>query len=644
MKRGGLIAATLLAMLLATSGSLTAQESGNTVEEEEIEEIVVTATRIETPSEEVASSVTVITREEIENKQKTTVLEILRGVPALDVVQTGGPGGYTSIFIRGAKSEHTLVLVDGLEMNDPISPGRSYNFADLTTDNIERIEIVRGPQSPLYGSDAIGGVINIITRKGKGKPKFFISGEGGSFNTFHERAGVSGSSRWLNYSINVSRLDTDGISAANRKDGNREEDGYENTSIAARFGLTPTENSAVDFILRYIDAETDLDNFGGVGGDDPNYVFDSSQIFFRTQAMLSLFDDLWEQKLGFSLADHDADARNNKDPDHPDDLLRSSYDSRLVKFDWQHDLYLLDTNTLIVGLEIEEEKGESDYYSESAWGPFTSRFDRKTARTSSYYLQDQIGLWDRLFTTVGVRLDDHSRFGTEVTYRIASAYLFKETGTKIRTSYGTGFKAPSLFQLYSQYGDRNLDPESSEGWDVGLEQDLWEKKLSLGATYFRNDFDDMIDFDNATSMFKNISEAESAGVELFASARPTDDLSIRASYTYSDTEDETTGKNLVRRPRNKFGIDVTYRFLERGNVNLGVVYVGDRDDNDYSTWPATRVELDNYTLVDLAASYDITDNFRVFARMENILDEEYEQVKGYGTRGFSTFGGMKLTF
>ena len=655
----------LLALLFVVPSMVAAQESEFTevpettkqsdskekkakeekTKEEKTEEIVITATRIETASREVGSSITVITNQQIEERQNTTVLEVLRTVPAVDVVRSGGPGGQTSVFIRGAKSEHTLVLIDGIEMNDPITPGRSYDFANLTTDNIERIEIIRGPQSTLYGSDAIGGVINIITKRGKGKPRGFMSAEGGSFNTFTEKAGVSGGNQWANYSLGISRWDTDGISAANEKDGNHEKDGYENTSISTRLGVTPAENLDTDFILRYINAKADIDNSGGVGGDDPNNKADSEQLFLRTQARLSLFNDLWEQKLGFSLTDLDRDYRNDTDADHPSDLDRSSYDGKILKFDWQHNLYLHETNTLTLGVENEEEKGKSKYYSESALGPpYTSNFKEETARTTGYYLQDQVKLWDSWFTTLGVRLDDHSKFGSETTYRITSAYLVRQTGTKFKGTYGTGFKAPTLYQLYSQYGNQNLDPEESTGWDIGVEQSLFDKKLILGATYFSNEFDELIEFESSTWKYINVAEAEARGVEVFVSARAIDDLTLRASYTYTDTEDKETGKDLLRRAQNKFGLDVNYQFMDKGNVNLSLVYVGKRDDNDYSTWPATRVELDDYVLANLAASYDITRNIQVFGRVENFLDEDYEEVKGFGTPELSAFAGCKLSF
>jgi vitamin B12 transporter len=641
----GLISILLsLTLFILFPVSLFAQEK-----EVILEKVVVTATRVETPVEEIASSITVISSKEIERKQKTTVLEVLKGLPGLDVVQNGGVGGATSIFLRGANSEHTLVMIDGVEVNDPISPGRSYDFAHLTVDNIERIEVIRGPQSTLYGSDAIGGVVNIITKKGEGKPKFFLSAEGGSFTTFREATGISGGNKWVNYSFGLSRFDTEGISTASKKDGNYERDGYENTSLSAKLGFKPMDNLGIDFILRYMDAKTELDNFAGVGGDDPNYVQKSNQFLFKTQVGLSLFDQVWSQKLGLALNDHNRDIKNKKDSQHPFDYEKGRYDGQLLKFDWQHHLQLHKTNALTFGLEYEREEGKSKYYWESLWGPGQSIFPKKTANIKGYYIQDEIKLWDRLFATLGIRIDDHSRFGSETTYRVAPAYLIKETDTKIKGTFGTGFKAPTLYQLFAPatlwgpIGNKDLKPEKSKGWDFGVEQNFFKNRVTLGATYFRNDFKDLIQFDWGQG-YINIAKAKTEGVELFASAKPIDDLTLRINYTYTDTEDKTTGEALIRRPKNKIGFDINYHFLNNGNVNLGVIYVGKRDDLDFSISPSRRVKLDQYTLVNLAVSYDITKNFQLFGRVENLLDKEYEEVKGFGTPGLSFFGGMKLSF
>lgn len=639
--------AALLAALLYLPPAY-ADEGEGEKEKVKVGEVVVTATRLETPVREVASSMTVITGQEIAEEGKTEVLEVLRDEPALDVVRSGGPGGSTSIFIRGADSDQTLVLIDGIEVNDPIF-NRAFDFANLSVDNIERIEVLRGPQSTIYGSDAMGGVINIITKKGGGKPRLTLSGEAGSFDTYRLAADLSAGHGPVDYSLGASWLDTKGISAAREKDGNTERDGHQNATLSARLGITPVEALKLDLTARYTDSQKEIDNFGGPGGDDPNHVFESHQLLLRAAARLSLFEGLWQQELGLSLTDYDSDERNDPDPDHPDESARSSFDSTLIKADWQHNLYLHETNTLTLGLEAEEEKGESSIVSQSAFGPFTSEFAEETARTASAYAEDQVKLWDRFFGTVGVRLDNHNEFGSEVTYRVTAAYIIEETGTKLKATYGTGFKAPTLFQLFDpSNGNPDLDPERSRGFDAGVEQSLWEDRLALGATYFANNFEDLIEFvllDPVafTGTFRNVSKAESRGVEAFASLSPIDRLTLRLDYTYTHTEDESTGEELLRRARNKFKLSANYAFSDRGNLNLGVSYTGDRKDLDFSVFPSERVTLKGYTLVDLAASLGITKNLEVFGRVENLLDEDYEEVKGYGTPGISAYAGLKAT-
>ncbi len=616
-------------------------------EAQEMDEIVVTANRSETALHEVGSSITVITREEIEQRQQPFVLDLLRTVPSLDVVRNGGDGGPTYVGIRGAKSEHTLVLMDGVRMNDPASTGGSFDFASLTTDAVERIEILRGPQSTLYGSDAIGGVINIITRRGSGRPSGFVSAKGGSFSTAREQVSVSGGAGPVNYSLGVSRQDTGGISSAAEQYGNHETDGYHATSVATRLGISPARNFDFDCIVRYLSDKADLDNGGGAAQDDPNYIVRSEQVLVRGQGRLSLFDDLWEQTLGISFNNLDREFRNDTDALHPSDLERSSFHGESLAFDWQNTLRLHKTNTLILGVETREEKARSDYYSESSYGPYSSVFPGESDRITGYYLQDRISLWDAWFTTLGVRLDDHSRFGTETTYRFTSSYLVKQTATRFKGSYGTGFKAPSLYQLYEPtYGNRSLSPEKSEGWEIGVEQALLDGRMELGATWFSNDFEDLIEFDSSASRYKNTARAESYGVELSTTVRPTDDLTLGAAYTWTKTKDKATGLELLRRPENKFSVDANYRFNKKGNVNLEIAYVGKRQDTRFDpvTYASTRVDLGGYLLANLAASYDVTRWLQVFARVENLLDRQYEEVWGYGTPGIGGYGGVKVSF
>ena len=628
----------LLLTGLFTSPALAEEKTEEKAEGKAIllPEIVVTATRTETPVREVASSVTVITGQDIEKKKEENVLDLLRDVPAVDVVRTGG-SGETSIYLRGAKSEHTLVLIDGIEVNDPASPGRSYDFAHLMTDNIERIEILRGPQSTLYGSDAIGGVINIITKKGQGKPRFSLVGEAGTYNTFSRQVGLSGGNEKIHYSLSGLRYDTDGFSAASEKYGNTEDDGYKNTSLSAKVGLAPVSNLDLDLTIRSIHSRTDIDLGGGAGKDDPNYFTEHDQLFARTGLKLSLFNGLWEQKMGLSLSRHDQDYKDDKDADHPADFSRGSYKGGILKADWQHNINM-DINTITAGFEYEEESARSDWYSENAlWGTNQSAFDLKKAYQTAAYAEDQIKWADSLFASIGARLDHHDCFGNKFTYRLAPAYIFPSTGTKVKSTFGTGFKSPSLFQLYSSYGNENLEPETSQGWDIGFDQPLFNDRLVFGVTGFANWFKDMIDYDYNTWKYKNVSKARANGVEASVSIKPSDPLSMQVSYTYTSTRDESTGHDLLRRPKNKGGIDLDYAFSKKGDVHASLLYVGKRYDMG-------SVTLHDYTLVNLAASYDIDSHLELFGRIDNLFDRNYEEVNGYGTAGFSTFGGIKVVY
>ena len=607
-----------------------------------LDTIVVTATRTETPAKEVASSMTVVTEQDIERKNKDNVLEVLRGASGMDIVRTGGPGQTSSIFLRGADSDYTLVLIDGIEMNDPISTGRLYDFANLTVDNIERIEVLRGPQSTLYGSDAMGGVINIVTKRGRGRPQFSLSSQGGALGTFRGHAGVQGGDSKHHYSLGGSWINSQGISSASKSLGNTEEDGYRNTTLSGKFGLTPREEAGIDITFRYLDAASDIDNGGGVGQDDPNNTLDTRQVFLRTQAHLKLWDRRWQQTFGYSFTNHAREARNLTDQAHPIDSDESTFDGRIHQFDWQNTLLLHEVTTVVFGVETEQEQGSSFFRSESAFGPYESTFARQTARITGYYVQDQIHYRDAFFAAAGVRVDDHSLFGTHTTYRLAPAIFVNRTGTRLKGTYGTGFKAPSLFQLYSSFGDPTLKPGESTGWDIGIEQYGWQQKIGTGLTYFHNDFSNLVDYDSGTFTYNNIAEARSRGIEWFGKISPHRNARLQMNYTFTDTEDKATGDALLRRARHKWGFDASYDIRTVANVSLDVVVVGERADKDFSTFPATPVTLDGYQVVNLAASYSITPNIQFFGRIDNLFDQNYEEVFGFGTPGVSPYFGVRL--
>lgn len=622
-----------------------------------LDPMVVTANRVETALSTVGSSVTVISRDEIERRQAVSLLDLLRTVPALDVVRQGGLGQQTSVFLRGTNSGHTLVLVDGVEMNDPSNPGRLFDFAGLSVDNIEQIEIMRGPGSTLYGSDAMGGVIHIITRRGAGEASGSLKVEAGSFDTRQANVNLQGGNERFNYSLAASQLTSEGISAAGKKYGNSEKDGTDRKTLSLRLGATPSDILEFDLFFRGSDSETDLDTFAGTGGDDPNNVLDSRAAFVRAQAKLALLDRTWQQTLGVSLTDHDRDNRNATDVDHPFDSVLTHYDSRMTKVDWQHDLTLGELQTLTLGAAWEEETASSsDRRSMLDW--FTGEptetynaFDEKTSRTTGYYIQDQISLGDNLHLTLGARLDDHSRFGSHDTWRATASYRLPATATRFKGSYGTAFKAPTLAQLYENSawvaGNPDLDPEKSRGWDLGVEQSFLGDRLQLAATWFENRFDNLISTRWNDTIFQyeylNIDEARSRGLELSLTLRPLESLTLATGYTYTNAEDRTSGEDLLRRPRDKYTLNLSYRLPVKGEVNLDLVHVGKRKDYDSEyPWPITT--LKSYTVINLAGSYPVSEQLELTGRIENLFDEDYEEVSGYGTPGIAGYVGAKLSF
>lgn len=631
------------ALLIFIPPSAQAENTGTQI----LEPVVVTATRTETPISQVGSAITMVTAEDIAARKVYSVADALRVVPGLDVMQSGGLGRNTSIFLRGAKSEHTLVLIDGIEMNDPSSTAGAFDFGNLTVDSIERIEVLRGAQSSLYGSDAIGGVINIVTKKGEGRPRVQFTGEGGSYDTYKVGGGVSGGNQRLHGSLSASHFETGGFSSSDRRMGNRERDGHENTTVAARLGGRALDNLDLDWTLRYNDAWADIDN-NFKPTDDPNHINASQQLATRGQSRLNLFDGIWEQTLGIAYSLIDRVYLNRKDSSHTTvfDSTRFAYTGDKIKANWQNNLNLHESYTLSFGIENEEESMLAETVS------------RKSANTTGYFLQNQIRLLDRSFTTAGIRYDDHNRFGGKMTWRANQVFAISETGTRLKGSWGTGFKSPTLYQLMAPalielpfcappkgcpIGNPNVMPETSRGWDAGFDQNLGTDKASIGASYFNNRFNQLIDFDFIVG-YKNVASASSEGVESFLEVRPLTDLTVRGAYTYTRTHDDSTGKRMFQRPTHKGSFDADYRFLDKAHLHLNIALVGDRDFSDFLSFPPGRKTLAGYALVNLAADYEFTKNLLLFARVDNVFDKAYQEVYGFGTSGAAGYAGFTFSY
>lgn len=607
-----------------------------------LREVVVTASRFEEDIDQSASSISVVSAAEIERRGWHSVEEVLQNEAGVALVRSGGPGGSTAAFIRGANSEHTLVLIDGVEANNPVTTAGTFDFSGLTVDNIERIEILRGPHSTLYGSSALGGVINIITRKGQGAPSGTVSLEGGSYQSFTERAAFSGESGAVNYSLGASRRDSSGISAAGAGYGNSEQDGLGESAFSGRLGIRAGENLEGALIMRGQSSRADLDNSGGIGGDDPNRLLTRESLFARMQGTSTFDAGALRQDFGLSYTREDFDDNNDPDELHPLDKLRSSYSGDIVKLDFQNTWKPATWITWVAGLETKEEGADSSYRLESAFGPYNSEFDDRSIYNTGYFSEGRFTLADGLSTTLGLRLDHHSRTGDHLTWRIAPVYSLEETGTRVSASAGTAFKSPSLFQLYSPYGSEALNPEESLGVDAGVQQEFFNARMSIGATWFRNNFDELITFDPGTFVFSNISEARSSGLEFFTRCRVSEQVSLGVDLAYTETEDESSGLSLLRRPRVKIAGDLSYSPQERLTLTAGFVSVGKRYDNNFGVYPVERVELSAYTLFSLGASYRVADDIEMFVRLENALDSEYEDVYGYGTPGAAGYGGIRV--
>lgn len=622
-------------------------EKTDTIRHYKLSDIVITATKTPTNLLEIANSISVIDSVQISNSNAFNVFDLLRSESGISFTRQGSNGTLSNLYIRGSNSSHTLVLIDGVEMNLTNDPSGVYDFSALPIDNIERVEVLRGPQSTLYGSDALAGVINIITKKGSGAPRFSILTEGGSYNTYKGTLGLSGSFNRFNYSATISQSGSDGFSNASEKYGNTEKDGYTFYNASGLVGYKFNENAELNLFSRFTKSQSDYDQFGGPFGDDPTYVFDQEEFSVRGEIKNKFFDGAWNNKIGVSLI---RNVRKYSFDTSSASIYssRSLYDGRKYKLDWQNDFQLSSWNLLTAGVDIEFDEAFSEYYAFNSLllPDYGSVIPFKSSRTIGVFLQEQINIDKSLFLTAGVRLDEHDKFGSQFTYRIAPAFMLWETNTKFKATIGTGFKVPSLYYLYDpSYGNENLSPEESFGFDAGVEQYFFNSGLTLGAVFFYNKFEDMFGFDYVTFKTININKAVTKGGEFFIQAKPIDNFEIKLNYTLTEARDLSPNssnfdKKLLRRPANKTGLFTSYSFIGRANINAELIWVGTREDIDFSVFE--RTELKGYVLLNAAAHYDLFDFLRLDIRLENILDTDYEEVFGYGTPGFSVYGGIRL--
>jgi len=576
------------------------------------DEIIVEGTRLDQLATETGSSVAIISEDLL--SQYSFAVDALASAPGVTVNQNGGYGGAASVRIRGAGSEQTLVLIDGVAVNDPSAPGGGYDFARLDADQIARIEVLKGPQSTLWGTDAIGGVVNIITKRPEDGLGATLFSEVGSFNTLRGGAAVTGANETGDFRLSATRTDTDGISKADEDNGNTEDDGYEATTYAARGGLNLPASARLDATLLYTDAETEFDSFvfgaeGNVGDGDETT--ETEEFSGNIALTVPLFDGRLENQLVGGFADIE---RVN----FAGGVESFSAKGERSLFRYQGTLAIDEKSTLAFGAEQEETRADGD----------------ETTITGLFALYE-VKPVDSLTLTAGLRNDDHDRFGAETTGRAAVAWSPRDTVT-VRASWGQGFKAPTLFQttfLCCGVAEpaSDLAPETSEGVDLGVDLRTPDGRGTASVSLFAQDTENLITFN--IGRYENIAEATSRGIELAGEYRLTSWLSLGGTYAYIEAEDGD-GNELIRVPNHTASLRATIDPDGPFSGSIDLRHTGDQMD---STGP-----VDGWTRVDLNGSYDLSETLELYGRVENLFDTDYQQLLGYGTPGLSGSAGIRV--
>ncbi len=602
------------------------------------EYFTVTATRVATPVSQVASSVTVITAADIDARQQRTLPDVLRSVPGVDIVQTGGAGGQTSLFIRGTNSNHTKVILDGIDMSDPSTPSGTADISKLLTGDIAKVEVLRGPQGALYGSDAIGGVVNIITKSGQGPLAITADAEGGSFDTFNQRASASGSEGDFHYMASVQHFHSDATPVTPldllQPGEKRHDDFYDNVSASTKLGYDVTDNFDLGLVGHY------TNNLGKITGDAFDFTtfmsfpsptqtrIETLQYETRGTAHLILWDGRLDQTLGLAYG-HSIQAV--QDPDNGD----SRQIGDRIKLDWQGNVRVIDGQTVVLGAETVRDA----LHPGLSFG-FPSPLSRGITTNAGYAeLQSDFGMG--LYNSASVRYDDNSRFGDKTTWRVAPAWVIGDT--KLKATAGSGFKAPALQQLYGTFGgNAALRPETSFGYDVGVEHSLFDGAVTGGVTWFQNNIRNLIVSGPAPAFqLMNVGRARTDGVESFIAWKATETLTFRADYTYTDALDAGTKLALLRRPRHKASVDAGWQVTDDLNLNATLLYVGPQIDGNRD-FSIPRLKMPDYVTVDLAASYRLTEKWSLFGRVENLTDTNYQSPDGFLRPRIGAYGGIKV--
>ncbi len=616
--------------------SLVTPVAARAQETKSVDPVVVTATKVETPAEQVGASVSVVNGEDFQTYHYPTVDEALRNVPGVEIRRSGSYGKTSSITIRGANANQVQMLVDGIRVKSPTLG--QVDLSDLSPDLIERIEIVRGAQSTLYGADAIGGVVNIITRRGSGGPFLAsVQQEVGNYDTLVSRATVSGAWKILHYALSASHFESN---------GQFKNDGTDANAISARVGLASLPwDATLDFIFRYNKNDTGVPVKGVFPGPQPIVPIINPNA--RQQSETTIFSlegkihpvPWWESRARISRYENSSGFQDPVDPGVAFDFATfSQVDVERREAEWVNSFFIGKWSTSTIGLEHRREEGENR-------GVF-----RAATETASVFFEQQFRFFERLFVTGGFRVEDNSVFGTTTTERGSIAFLIKETGTRLRGSAGTGFRAPTFNDLFfPDFGNPNLQPEDSLSYDFGVDQKLWSNRIRLGLTYFQNNYKNLITccVSIPTAPFGgpiNVGRARSAGIEFTSEVDLLPNLVASLNYTYTDSENQVTDRPLPREPRHRWNIGLTWEPLPQLSLFTQVHVVTEQFE------PFGEVYNSGYTRVDLGGTWRIVERFgwlrklELTARIQNLLNEGYAEVRGFPALGINALVGLRASF
>lgn len=659
-----------------------ASEPGLETDKQVLGEIVISATGTEVPLKETSTSTTIITKPQMEARQDPRVEEFLRDVPGATISQTGSRGGQTSLFLRGGNSNMNLVMLNGFRLNDT---GGAFDFNKLTVDNVNRIEVVRGPMSSLYGNDAMTGVISLMTTKGQGPPKLTASSLWGGHAEGHsdtnlideQRVSLTGAWKKFSYSMAYGHYDDSGILAINNR--------FSSNVVNARFDLEPVDNLQFTLTNYYVNTyygfpTSSGDRFDpvpwGGNGLDPDQNQKTSTVLIGLGTNYQPVS-WWQNELLLGFLNLDSRYNNPANPFFVN-FQTTNYYSRDLEKQWTLNYRsnfifgskekLASTTTLGVEMRHAQFKGWSNSWD---WNinEYSDSMNKARRGSFTWYLQEQVGVWDRFFLTVGGSLEDNSAFQKlEFCPRASAALRFPETNTTLRAAGGKAVKAPSFLETNSFnpffLGNPTLLPEKNVSWEVGFDQWLWQDRVQGGLTYFENHFTDLIQYAQTsfiTGSFFNIAAARTQGFELYLQATPFKGFTARTAYTYL-TELKVlddgglvniniiTGQNLLRRPRQSWNFDLNY-VCGPVEVNFHGYYIGaraDRRPSNDAPYYATRLVNGGFFTADLAAYYTVIQNWsyinrlQLMARAMNLFDKNYEEVFGYSSPRFQFIGGLRL--